>query len=125
MSFRFCELFRTLSPCVALQCAGYCCSALDISSSVSWAIKYQSPATHTHTHIYHFLFSLRDIRVLAGKNYVGHKKERKEKLFLVQFQLDTVKGGKLKQALTRTTKENKDGAFLTREGNVRNDKQNK
>lgn len=65
------------------SCAGPChcvwpynvqaTGALDISSSVCLAIKYQSPATHT----YHFPLSLkvRDITVLAGEYCVGHKKK--------------------------------------------------
>ena len=84
-------------------------AALDVSSSVCLVIKYQSPATHTHTH--HFLFSLkvRDITVLAGENSVGHKKKERKTNCSFRWNLPAghKKGGKLRRAFARTTRESR------------------
>ncbi len=67
-------------------------AALDISSSVCLAIKYQSP----HTHADHFPFSLkvRDITVLAGSIVWATRRRREKPTVLLgeTFQLETDEG---------------------------------
>jgi len=67
-------------------------AALDISSSVCLAIKYQS---QPHTHTYHFPSSLkvRDITVLAGSIvWATRRREKTTVLFGKTFQLETKEG---------------------------------
>lgn len=104
-------------------------AALDISSSVCLAIKYQSQTTHTHTHHFPPLsLRLRDTTVLAGEHCVGHKQERKTNCsFLGEtFQLETRVGEK-----ARTTEGAEFGAVVSEQQksvcakNVRKEKHKK